>query len=217
MPLKVDWVKQSGKSEEDPRLAQFEADLATLDLTRPVTQSAVRHSFQQMIKKYHPDRNQSNPEATEMTIDLIQAYERLSEEGVEHALDGLDDADSYYKIISEFTVDLLGLNTGLTVTMSMGGDGRDWIYASSVTEKAERIYLGTYEGNVYSVSKYGDVQKTFDTGETSIAVKESSEHLYIQSFDSLKIFQRDQLIRRLPLEFGSHVVLGQEGFLYLPW
>lgn len=96
--------------------------------------------------------------------------------------------------------------------MGFGGDGRDWVYASYLTERAERVYLGAYSGKVYCISKDGNVLRTFHTGETIRTVRESLGHVWMQSFDAVHIFQGDRLIRHLPLATGNHVAWGATGF-----
>ena len=212
-PLKEGWVKQTVAATEDPRRVQIQEDMATLNLTRTVTPSELRKAFHQLILKHHPDRNPNNPEATDKTVTLLQAYERLSGvDDIEHALDGLDHSDYYYNLISQFKVEVPGLGLEFTIGMSLGGDGRDWVYASYLTERAERIYLGAYSGKVYCISKCGIVLRTFDTGETMQTVRESLGHIWMQSFAAVHIFQGERLIRHLPLATGSHVSWGSAGF-----
>jgi len=211
VPLKEGWVKEEGTPTDDPRRVQIEEDLATLNLKGTVSQDELRQAFRQLILQYHPDRNHDD-EAAKKTIALIQAYERLSGEDIEHALDGLGLSERYNQPgpMTTFDVPALGIEIGFQV--SLGGDGRDWIYASYLSDRVEQIYLGTYAGQVYCVSNEGRVLKTFSVGEPVMMVREARGNLWIQGFATVYVFQGEHLIRHLPLPTGSRTAWGPNGF-----
>ena len=212
VPLKEGWVKEEGAPTEDPRRVQIQEDLATLNLTGTVSQDELRQAFRQLILQYHPDRNPGSDEATDKTVALIEAYERLSGEDIELALDGLGISERYHQPgpVTKLEVPALGIDIG--VEISIGGDGRDWIYASYLSDRVERIYLGTYAGQVYCVSIEGRVLKTFNIGEPVMMVREARGNLWIQGFATVYVFQGERLIRHLPLPTGSRTAWGPNGF-----
>jgi len=212
VPLKEGWIKEEGTPTEDPRRVQIQEDLATLNLTGTVPQDELRQAFRQLILQYHPDRNPDSDEATGKTVALIEAYERLSGEDIELALAGLGLSEKYHQPgpVTKFEVPALGIEIGFQV--SLGGDGRDWIYASYLSDRAEQIYLGTYAGQVYCVSNEGRVLKTFNIGEPVMMVREARGNLWIQGFATVYVFQGERLIRHLPLPTGSRTAWGPNGF-----
>jgi len=212
VPLKEGWVKDEGTPTDDPRRVQIEEDLATLNLTGTVSQDELRQAFRQLILQYHPDRNLDSDEATDKTVALIGAYKRLSGEDIELALDGLGLSERYHQPgpVTKFEVPALGIEIGFQV--SLGGDGRDWIYASYLSDRVEQIYLGTYAGQVYCVSNEGRVLKTFSVGEPVMMVREAQGNLWIQGFATVYVFQGEHLIRHLPLPTGSRTAWGPNGF-----
>ena len=110
----------------------------------------------------------------------------------------------------KFEVPALGIDIGFQI--SVGGDGRDWIYASYLSDRVEQIYLGTYAGQVYCVSNEGRVLKTFSVGEPVMMVREARGNLWIQGFATVYVFQGEHLIRHLPLPTGSRTAWGPNGF-----
>ncbi len=106
-----------------------------------------------------------------------------------------------------------GLGHTITIEMGITGDARDWVYAAHVTHGGERIYLGTYCGKLYCVSKEGEVLRTFDIGTTIRAVGEAAGHVWVRSFNAIYAFQDDRLIHHLPLSAEAQVAWGTEGFV----
>jgi DnaJ-class molecular chaperone len=81
------WSSSTRPSAERPTRSareptQRELDFAALELDPSSDQDAIRKAYRRLLKRYHPDRFNDDPEreaaANELTRRLREAYERLS-------------------------------------------------------------------------------------------------------------------------------------------
>ena len=81
------WSSSTQTSKERPSRSgveptQRELDFAALELEPESDQQAIRKAYRRLLKRYHPDRFNDDPEreaaANELTRRLREAYERLS-------------------------------------------------------------------------------------------------------------------------------------------
>jgi|GEM_PF-1631877 hypothetical protein len=182
--------------------------LSLLELYGSPTQEEIKRQFRHLALKYHPDRNPGNPLAEEKMKLIIAAYQVLSDENIQSALAGLDDMEYYYKIIDERQINVENVGLSFKMILSMSGQG-DWIYASHVTEEAERIYLGCYSGRVYCVNQEGSVLKIYITDDTIQHIEERFPYLYIQTNYSLFVIQNERVI--------NHLEIGNDSFSFAAW
>jgi hypothetical protein len=172
--------------------------LSALELYGSPTQEEIRTRFRHLALKYHPDRNPGDPLAEEKIKLIIWAYRVLSDEDIKSALAGLNDIEHYYKIIdeSEINIEALGASFKMIIRGSSSGD---WIYASHITEKGERIYLGSYSGQVYCINEDGYVLKTYDFDDTIRHIREGAPYLYIQTNYSLYVIRDERVINHIEI------------------
>jgi hypothetical protein len=144
------------RRESESHSSEVKHALSVLELYDSPTQDEIKAQFRHLALKYHPDRNPGDPFADERMKLIIGAYRVLSGEDIQSALAGLNDIEYYYKIMDKSEINIKDLGISLKLTISMSGPG-DWIYASHVTQNAERIYLGCYSGRVYCINEAGHV------------------------------------------------------------
>jgi hypothetical protein len=181
---------------------RIEMALATLELTGQPTQEVIRAQFRRLVLRYHPDRNPGDTAAQERTKEIIAAYKMVSEEDVAAALEGLGDREHYRQILHETELDIGDTGYSVKLTMSMSGPG-DWIYATHMTARAERIYLGCYSGLIYCVDLDGNVLKVYQTDAPIDGIVERGRHLYIWTHTSLYVLDRDKVVSHIDLRGGS--------------
>lgn len=84
-PFQSKWHDPFGFFEETvttppPQKPFLKEEMAALDLLEigiPFTKETLKKSYRQLVKKYHPDRNQNNLEAEDMIKRINQAYTLL--------------------------------------------------------------------------------------------------------------------------------------------
>jgi DnaJ-domain-containing protein 1 len=187
-----------GRGGQDAANEQIERALATLELTGHPTQEEIRAQFRRLVFRYHPDRNPANAAAQERTKEIIAAYKMVSEEDVAAALEGLGDREYYYQILHETELEIGDTGYSVKLTMSMSGPG-DWIYATHMTSRAERIYLGCYSGVIYCVDLDGNVLKLYQTDAPIGGIVERGRHLYIWTHTSLYVLEGDKVVNHIDL------------------
>lgn len=197
---------------EDAGNDQIERALATLELTGHPTQQEIRAQFRRLVFRYHPDRNSANAAAQERTKEIIAAYKMVSEEDIAAAIEGLEDKEYYYKILHETELEIGATGYSVKLTMSMSGPG-DWIYATHMTSRAERIYLGCYSGVIYCVDLDGKVLKVYQTDAPIGGIVERGRHLYIWTHTSLYVLEGDKVINHIDLRGGDLECFAEWGFI----
>jgi len=201
-----------GHRDLDMRDGGIEEALSMLELAGHPTQAELKTQFRRLALLHHPDRNPGDPTAEERMKKIIAAYELLSEEDVLEALDGLDGGDYYYRIFHEADIELPGAGLSFGFTMSMSGPG-DWIYASHMTPRAERIYLGCYSGTVYCVNASGDVLSIYSTDDPIRGLMEWNDFLYIWTHGSMYVIERGRVANHLDLRNRDFECFAQWGFV----
>lgn len=153
-PHKEGWERRSDQiavGKELDRNIEYHNNLAILGLSGTPTTDDIKKAFRSMIRKYHPDINPDEPEAEKKTLEILNAYEKLTGEEANQALKGMENAEYFYKLMNRFKVEIPGTAMSFTVEIGMVGPGEDWIYATCLSTNADRIYLGCYSGKVYWV------------------------------------------------------------------
>ena len=162
--------------------------------------------------RYHPDRNPGNNEAQERTKEIITAYRMVSKEDITSVLEGLVDREYYYQILDETEVDIGDTGYSVTLTMSMSGPG-DWIYATHITSRRERVFLGCYSGLIYCIDLDGNVLKTYQTDSTIEGILERGRNLYIWTRTSLFVVEGDKVVSHIDLRGGGLECFADWGFI----
>ena len=121
-----------------------------LDITKTATQDEIKKAYRKMAVKWHPDKNQGNPEATERFQRISHAYTILSDEKKRSYYDkyGKVDEDNfdYEEFMKGFSFnfgDIFGDN--FMFAEQMFGEGRHAIKLMSIRKK--------FEGKEYDVTE----------------------------------------------------------------
>jgi hypothetical protein len=187
-------------TRKDPRYPEYQKVLSILGLSGNPAKEEIRTAFRRKIFECHPDRNPDDPTATETTVKLLDAYQRLTGEDPRQAFVGLKDREYYYKVLDRFRVDVPGGSFVIEARMTMPGE--DWIYSTCLGDRAQTVHLGCYSGKVYSIDKNRRVDRVYDCHDCVAAIRQNGRHLYLQTYSTLFII-RDG-------EYLTHIVTGND-------
>lgn len=215
-PHKEGWERRSDQKEVDKaanRNIEYVNNLSTLGLSGTPTTDEIKAAFRSMIRKYHPDINPDEPEAEKKTIEILNAYEKLTGEEASRALKGMENAEYFYKLMNRFKVEIPGTTMSFAVEIGMVGPGEDWIYATGLSANADRIYLGCYSGKVYCVGRDSRVFKVYNCHETINAIREKGSRLFIETNYHLYVLNDDTYVTHVDTWQEGELRWHQEGFM----
>jgi len=221
VPHKEGWHKVKGDTVESLTDIKEKEYQNLLCLSESFTKDEIKSSFRTLAFQYHPDRNPGNPHANDKMKEIIEAYEYLTKEEAKSAFKGMRDAEYWEKVISTHKIEVAGVS--LTITLSMGGPGEDWIYGSGISDDGSRIYLGCYSGKTYQIKRDGIAEKVYIIPEDKEGiygqsnpvtyVLEQNGFLYILSYWYLYVFNDDKLVKYIKLD-KAEVKWFDSGFLF---
>jgi curved DNA-binding protein CbpA len=202
-------VRRKGMAMPDSRI---QSAVSTLELTGNPSQVEIKSQFRRLALLHHPDRNPDDPIAEDRMKAIIKAYHILSDEDILEALEDIEGGEYYYRVIHEAEIEMPGMGVTLGFTMSVSGPG-DWIYASHMTPRAKRIYLGCYSGAVYCMDLSGDVLSIYSTDEPIRGLREWTGFLYVWTDGSMYVIESDKAANHLDLRNRSIKCFAQWGFI----
>ncbi len=181
-------------------------DLALLGLKTMPPAKGLKRAFRKKILEWHPDKNPDDQQAHQKTLEILDAFNRLSEGGAAEALGEIPGGNRYREVIAK-------IETGFGGSVSIAvGDGRDWIYAATLSRNNQYVYLATYSGKIYCVSLTGSVVKTlvFARRDAIEALRESQNHLVILLHGNLCVFDGKQIHHAATIPTGTLTSWGDE-------
>lgn len=205
-PYKEGFEKRYVGSTSGLSKGEYEKNLEILELSGNPTIDEIKRNFKKLILKHHPDKNPSDPNAKEKSMNLICAYEILTGEEVEGYFD--DDSEYFWVDTSKIAIiEENGLKYEFIATLD---DGEDWIYGTGISDDGERIYIGCYTGIIYHIDKKGKIIKKYIISKGRAAnryhpirqIREYNYNLYILTSYYLYILKNDRLINILNVDFG---------------
>ncbi|MFZ3138641.1 MAG: DnaJ domain-containing protein [Thermodesulfovibrionales bacterium] len=217
-PHKEGWERRSEQRLVDKaadRTTEYLKNLSILGLAGRPTTEEIKKAFRYMIRKYHPDINPDEPEAEKNTIEILNAYEKLTGEEANQALKGIENAEYFYKLMNRFKVEIPGTTMSFTVEIGMVGPGEDWIYGTGLSPNGDRIYLGCYSGKVYCVGKDGRVLKLYNSHDTINAIREKGNSLFIETSFHLYVLKDDVYITHVGTWQEGELRWYREGFMFV--
>jgi hypothetical protein len=213
-PPKEGWKKRTS-GEEVARFQEYQRSLSILGLSGEPTYEEVKKAFRIMVLRYHPDRNPNDPSATEKTREFINAYEKLTGEEAKQAFRGVENAEYYYKMMDQIKIEIPGTSTSFTIEIGMVGSGEDWIYATRLGSKADKIYLGCYSGKVYCISKDGRVIKIYNCQDVVRSIREKRRYLFIETDCCLFIIKDDKYLTHVSTWETGNLRWSDDGFMFV--
>jgi len=211
-PPKEGWEKRTS-DKAVARSEEYQRSLSILGLSGESTYEEIKKAFRIMVLKYHPDRNPNDPEATERTKEIINAYEKLTGEEAKQAFRGVENAEYYYKMMDQIKVEIPGTATAFTIEIGMVGPGEDWIYATCLAPNADRTYLGCYSGKVYCVLKNGHVIKLYNCHNVVRSIREKGNYLFIETDYCLYIIKDDKYLTHIGTWKTGNLKWTNSGFM----
>lgn len=205
VPHKAEWQKRKKDS-----LSDYKDYITILNLDKNYNLKEIKTAFRKLALIYHPDRNPHDKLADSKMIKIIEAYECLTNEKAIDAFKGEENEEYWVKTIHDFEFDIMGLN--VSIDISFGGSGEDWIYGSGISNNAEKIYLGCYSGKTYQINMQGIVEKIYIIpedvkgiyGKTNPVtyIVECEKYLHIMTYWYLYILLDDTVLRYLKVYDG---------------
>lgn len=221
MPSKEGWTQVvADRSERTGTSAEVEAALQLMQLELPVTPEEITKQYRALAMRWHPDRNQGDPNATARFQKLGAAMELLTGSDLSRLSGREVERVSYEQVLSTSRVsvpDGPGGAVDMEFTISMGMSesfASDWIYAANLG-KDGRAFLAGYSGKVVEVSPLGIPERVYDIGTVPRHVADGGEHLYILTDTRLYVLAGDRLEALVDVNGASDVVVGDCGFALL--
>lgn len=91
-----------------------------LEITNTIpSQSDIKRAFQRLALKYHPDRNKNSEESKQKFIEIVEAYEALSENQARQIYDSSNSTNyKYYDYMNLINSILRNIVTQLSGTVN---------------------------------------------------------------------------------------------------
>lgn len=205
------WQKDSNFPEK------YRECLSLLELSERPTTQEIKKAFRNKIRIHHPDLNPDDPKAKETTIAIIDAYEKLTGEDAKKAFLGDENADYYYKIISEIEIpgeiEPTKYKICLGLSFGHGRNNRDWIYTTHLSPNAERIYVGCYSGKVYCILKNGIVIKQYNCHDGVEKIKEIGKYVFLKTWYGIYIIKDDNYLTYVKMGKSEDLRWIDNGFM----
>ena len=210
-------------SKNKPNVEEiFSRHLQILGITQSnPTTDEIKSAYRRLAFVYHPDKNPDGPKAAERFREITAAYEVLTNEDARRAFAGLDDEEEWIQVLDTLKFEAGGVT--FSVEISLGGDGRDWIYALGFAPDSKRLYLGCYSGRVYRASLDGcvdiiytipeDKESIYGAGNPIVMIFHDNECLYIVTHWYLYILRGDDVVACIHRQKGTYKWF-KGGFLF---
>ena len=221
MPSKEGWTRVvADRSERTGTSAEVEAALQLMQLEIPVTPNDITKQYRALAMRWHPDRNQADPNATARFQELGAAMELLTGADLSRLSGREVERVTYEQLLSTTRVCVPDARGGavdmeFTISMSVSESfASDWIYAANLG-KDGRAFLAGYSGKVVVVSPRGIPERVYDIGSVPRHIADAGEHVYILTDTRLYVLAGDRLEALVDVYGASDVVVGDRGFALL--
>jgi hypothetical protein len=161
---------------------EIQRALRVLGLPKNPALEQTKAAYRRLLLKVHPDINREDPNASEKTRAVVEAYEVLTRGLVLDSANGLEDFGGLVRI------SMPTIGDSITSTESKAG--------------TPDLYVGCYSGKVYLVGPRGSVALVYDTHAGVRRIKQSGRYLYVVSHDFCDILDNGTLVNRVAGNFG---------------
>lgn len=153
-----------------------------LGLPKKPTTEQIKTAYHRKLLTVHPDINHDDPDATDKTREVVEAYEVLTR--------GLANvpAERQGPLQGIIEVDLLDLANSISATESRQG--------------TPDLYAASYSGFVYSLKPNGRSQIVYDAHTAVRRLKQAGRYLYVVTYDSCDVLDHGTLVNRIQGDFG---------------
>lgn len=131
--------------------------LTVLDLPQKPNSEAIRVAFRKKLLRVHPDIHKDDPNASDKTREIIEAYEVLTR-----------GSQNNIKAKSEKQI----------IQFDFGYHG-DFVTATQTKSNNKGIFVGCYSGKLYSLSRSGKSKLVYECHAPIRKIKESGRYVYI--------------------------------------
>ena len=210
MPLREGWQRVVGRTERFGVGREVEEALSLFDLSLPVSPAEIKRKYRALAMVYHPDRNASNPGATEKMKALNWAFEVLT--GVDPDTLVFEETDVTYfaRAAPDHVVEADGIRIEITMT---GGTPQDWVYAASFASSDGCAYVATYSGKVILLSRDGQPIVVYDIGTCPTKIVDVGRYTYFLTPTRLYVIEdRTKLASFLDVFQQGRLIVSQSGF-----
>jgi hypothetical protein len=200
--------------------AQILDALRLMQLQLPVSPTEITQQYRKLALLWHPDRNVSDPSATERMQGLNSAMELLTGVNLSDLTGTEIDAVRYERILHrESSCTRVGERmVGIEAMVVLGGSeasAADWIYAADYSVLGDRVYIAGYSGKVVVLSRDGQPERVYDIGAVPRRIYDTGPHLYLVTDTRLYVINGDRLECLIEVSDGAQVVPTETGFALL--
>ena len=121
-----------------------------LGIKRSASQEEIKKKYRELTRKYHPDKNQGDPNASQKFTEVAEAYEILSDEKKRRKYDrgGMDAVNDQHHEGNFDPFDIFGMFNG----GQRGGERRDKDIRVKLRVTLKDLYVGKeYEVVIYNL------------------------------------------------------------------
>ena len=165
-------------------------------LSYPFGSRDVKQRYRDLAKQWHPDKNPGREKQVASEFRKVaDAAELLS--GLDMSEFAAPEERAFYQKTSHVQDIEIG-DTGITVSMSFGGDERsvaDWIYAASFSASGG-AFLAGYSRKIVEVDEAGRPKRLFDTGSVPRRIADTDDYLYFLTDTRLYVIARYRSLPR---------------------
>jgi len=214
-PGKEGWTEiAADRSDRSGTSAEIDAALQLMELGLPVSPEDITRQYRALARRWHPDRNPQDPDATRKFQNLSAAMELLSGADLSKLSGEEIERVRYEQVLRKSSVTMADGRT-LTVSISMqtgGAFGADWIYAANFARAGHGAFLAGYSGRVVEVDGSGIPLRIYDIGSVPRHIAETPSHLYILTDTRLYVLHQESLDAVVDVFEQGSLIVGDTGF-----
>jgi hypothetical protein len=153
--------------------------LSILELPKNPSAEEIKSAFRKKLLRVHPDINADDPNASDKTRAVVEAYEVLTR-----------GSQNQYEIESD--------KQFIQIQLAFEGDS---VTATQIKPGTEGLFVGCYSGRLYLLNQSGRSQLVYDSHAPIRKIKESGKYLYVVTDHFWDILSDGIVINRIEGSF----------------
>jgi hypothetical protein len=186
IPLKDGWKRVAKRSTSSARFEQIVKDLELFDLSLPIDPIEVKSAYRRLAFQKHPDRNPTDPNATEQMQLINAAFERIT--GIDPSTISLEGEEETY-----FTRTAESIKNDPRASAWMNPFVQDWIVETAWSNNGD-IVIASHEGKIMVLSAEGEIKLAYDIGQYPRQIHAHNQRIYIACATRLWVVENRRIL-----------------------